>query len=316
MRASKFLLALVLLDPGAAFAAGPNVVTAVQVTGSAGAAEVTIRGSQPPSFTSFALVDPPRFVVDVAGGDFQGVSPSLAGAGAVREVTLRSFGEGSLATARVTLTFVGEVEPPDVVVIGNEIVLRVQGLPGVAVPPVPVAAAPPVAVAPPAPAPAPAPTPAPTPVVAVAPPPPAAPVVAAAAPETPLPPPSVKPTVPPRPNRVELVGFRNTPTGSTVFVRLQSPPRFSASEPREGVVRVEFPLTGVSQRNDLKPLDTSYFPSAVTRIVPSRAGRSFVLEILLRERVGWSQRIDGETLSLDFDPPARLAAPSPAGPGK
>ena len=36
-----------------------------------------------------------------------------------------------------------------------------------------------------------------------------------------------------------------------------------------------------------------------------RQGKSYVLEIQLRERVGWQQRIDGSTLSLDFDAPAK-----------
>jgi hypothetical protein len=111
-------------------------------------------------------------------------------------------------------------------------------------------------------------------------------------------------------NEVEFVGFKQTPTGSRVFVRLRSTPRFSVSEPQERLVRVEFPNTRVPLRNDLKALDTSFFPSAVAKVTPVRQGKSYVLEIRLRESVAWQQRIEGSTLSLDFDRPTAPAAPA------
>jgi hypothetical protein len=67
----------------------------------------------------------------------------------------------------------------------------------------------------------------------------------------------------------------------------------------------------------MKPIDTTFFPSAVSRITPRRQGKTYVLEIRLREQVSWSQRIEGETLSIDFDRPAAPAAPrAPARPAK
>ena len=124
----------------------------------------------------------------------------------------------------------------------------------------------------------------------------------------------------PRRNEVEFLGFKQTATGSRVFVRLRATPRFSVSEPQEKLVRVEFPNTRVPLRNDLKALDTSFFPTAVAKVTPVRQGKSYVLEIRLRERVAWQQRIDGTTLSLDFDRPARprrpQRRPAPATPGK
>ena len=81
-------------------------------------------------------------------------------------------------------------------------------------------------------------------------------------------------------------------------------------------MRVEFPNTRVPLRNDLKALDTSFFPTAVAKVTPVRQGKSYVLEIELRERVAWQQRIDGDTLCLDFDaPPARSPRRLPR-PGK
>jgi len=89
------------------------------------------------------------------------------------------------------------------------------------------------------------------------------------------------------------------------------------SEPQEKLVRLEFPNTRVPLRNDLKALDTSFFPTAVAQVTPVRRGKSYVLEIRLRERVAWQQRIEGTTLSLDFDRPSAPTAPAaPARPGK
>ena len=134
-----------------------------------------------------------------------------------------------------------------------------------------------------------------------------------------VPPPAAKPApaqAQPAPvrNEVEFVGFKQTPTGSRVFVRLRTTPRFSVSEPREKLVRVEFPNTRVPLRNDLKALDTSFFPTAVAKVTPVRQGKSYVLEIQLRESVAWQQRIEGATLSLDFDRPT--TPPAPAAPAK
>ncbi len=103
---------------------------------------------------------------------------------------------------------------------------------------------------------------------------------------------------------VEQLGFRQSDRGSQVFVRTRAAPRFRVSEPQPRVVRVEFPDTRPGQRNDLNALDTSFFPSAVTRVAPHRQGRNFVVDIQLRESVAWQQRIDGETLTLEFERPA------------
>jgi len=55
----------------------------------------------------------------------------------------------------------------------------------------------------------------------------------------------------------------------------------------------------------------------VAQVTPVRRGKSYVLEIRLRERVAWQQRIEGTTLSLDFDRPSAPGAPAaPARPGK
>lgn len=408
MRKSTLLSAALILVPAAAFATGINGITAIEVAEKGGVAEVTIGASKAPSFTTFSLVDPPRFVIDVSEAGLDGARRKVPGAGQVKEVNAISFGEGTHATARITVTFVGVVEPPDVVVSGNRIVLRVLPSAGTMVaaalapppPPPPPAPAPAVAAAPPPAAAAPPPAAAAAPAAA-----PAAVAATAAASEAkaaaearaaaeakaaaeareareaqaaaearaaadaraaaearavadakaaaevraaaearaaadakeaaaraaavasvpkPAPaqaPAATKPTPVAKPapvaaerNEVEFLGFKQTATGSRVFIRLRSAPKFSVSEPQEKLVRVELPNTRVPLRNDLKTLDTSFFPTAVAKVTPVRQGKSYVLEIRLRERVAWQQRIEGTTLSLDFDRPA--APPTPPAPAK
>jgi len=376
MRMFALVSVALVLGPAATFAADPNVVTSVEVTERGSSVDVTVRGSKPPSFTTFSLVDPPRFVIDLSEATFDGVKRKVGGVGAVKEVNAIAFGEGVHATARLTVTFLGDVEPPDVQAAGNVLVVRVGPRPGTAVaaasppepapvaagsppsaPPTPVAAAPAVAPAAPAAPAVPAVTAASAAAVAAA----AADaeqaramqqakeaeakaladakaaaeaqaaaearaqaqaaaaVAAAPAPAAPAPAPAAPARAPAAapapPNQVEFVGFKQTAQGSRVFVRTRTTPRFSVSEPRENVVRVEFPNTRVPLRNDLNFLDTSFFTTAVAKVTPIRAGSSYVIEIQLRERVAWQQRLDGDTLSLDFDRPARPAASTaPAAP--
>jgi colicin import membrane protein len=133
MRMFALVSVALVLGPASTFAADPNVVTSVEVTERGGSVDVTIRGSKPPSFTTFSLVDPPRFVIDISEAVFDGVKRKVGGVGAVKEVNAISFGEGVHATARLTVTFLGDVDLPDVQVAGNALVIRVGPPPGTAV---------------------------------------------------------------------------------------------------------------------------------------------------------------------------------------
>jgi hypothetical protein len=86
-------------------------------------------------------------------------------------------------------------------------------------------------------------------------------------------------------------------------MRLSGPPRFSISEERDRVL-VELPGTRVERRNDARALDTSFFPGAVSAVTARRRGTSTVVEILLKEKVDYRQRVEGDTLSIDFGTPA------------
>jgi hypothetical protein len=107
------------------------------------------------------------------------------------------------------------------------------------------------------------------------------------------------------------VGFRQLPGSSRVFFRTSVTPRFSVQDVGENVIRVELENTRAVRRNDTRFLDTSFFSSAVAMVTPMRRGTSYVVEIKLRERVPYQQRIEGDMLALDFARPAAIAA----GPG-
>jgi hypothetical protein len=109
------------------------------------------------------------------------------------------------------------------------------------------------------------------------------------------------------------IGFRQLPGASRVYVRTTVTPRFTIQDVGENVIRVELENTRATRRNDLRHLDTSFFPSAVAVVTPAHRGSSYVLEIKLRERVPYQQRIEGDMLAIDFERPAASGALPVAG---
>ncbi|HSN90342.1 MAG TPA: hypothetical protein VLS93_03865, partial [Anaeromyxobacteraceae bacterium] len=107
------------------------------------------------------------------------------------------------------------------------------------------------------------------------------------------------------------VGFQNMPGVSRVFVRTSVTPRFVVQDLGEDTVRIEFENTRVMRWNDTNHLDTSFFASAVAMITPSRRGTNLVVDIKLRQRVPYQQRIEGDMLAIDFERPAGAEAPAP-----
>ena len=259
------------------------------------------------------------------------------GAGAVRSVQAIALPESKSPVARVILTLGPGAEQPQVAIRGSVLEVKVAGPPEAAPPPRLVTgkapqAAPRAATAKAeAPAPAPraatakaeAPTPAPRAAAPKAKMPAATPRVASARRPAPAPQPAAEeraaagparaPAAPapaarqgaaPRQPRLEVreLGFQSTAEGSRVFVRTSAPPRFTISQEGERVVRVELPDTAIGHPNNARPLDTQFFPGAVAAVTTARRGRTTVLEIALREQVAYSQRVEGETLSIDFAP--------------
>jgi len=109
------------------------------------------------------------------------------------------------------------------------------------------------------------------------------------------------------------IGFRQLPGASRVFVRTSVTPRFTVQDVGQNTIRVEMENTRVSRKNDTRFLDTSFFSSAVAMVSPSRRGSTYVVDIKLREKVPYQQKIEGDMLALDFERPARAPAAPPSG---
>jgi len=114
---------------------------------------------------------------------------------------------------------------------------------------------------------------------------------------------------------VRELGFKQLPGASRVYLRTSATPRFTIQDVGENHIRVELENARAVRRNDMRFLDTSFFPSAVAMITPSRRGSSFVLDIKLKQKVPYQQKIEGDMLAIDFErpgAPASAAAPAAA----
>src|SRR5512146_1491416 len=104
----RHLLALALaavLAPSAR-AVDLNLITAVEVRSEGGSVVVSVRGSRKPSFTTFAMQDPPRFVIDFSEARFQGVPEDLrVDDGVIGQVKSLSYGSDVTSVARLVIAF-------------------------------------------------------------------------------------------------------------------------------------------------------------------------------------------------------------------
>ena len=117
--------------------------------------------------------------------------------------------------------------------------------------------------------------------------------------------------------RIREVGFKQLPSASRVFVRTSAPAHYTVQEVDERTIRIEVENTRVTRYNDLRFLDTSFFPSAVQMITPSRQGTSYVLTVKLRQRVPYEHRLEGDMVAIDFQrPPTSAEAPRGGAPAK
>jgi colicin import membrane protein len=98
------------------------------------------------------------------------------------------------------------------------------------------------------------------------------------------------------------VGFHQAPSYSRVFLRTTERVALEVT-PGKGVIVLTLKKTRARLRNNLRYLDTSYFPSAVWRIVPRRLGDDLKVEIEMRVAVSYRVRRQGEMILLDFDLP-------------
>lgn len=100
------------------------------------------------------------------------------------------------------------------------------------------------------------------------------------------------------------VGFRNKADASEVFVRCDGKARFRVEQAGDNRFVLELIDTHVNVKNNERPLDTSYFKSAVTRVQAVPTGGSTRIEVDLRERVPYEVKRIGSTISIEFKLPS------------
>ncbi|WNG62923.1 AMIN domain-containing protein [Archangium gephyra] len=102
-----------------------------------------------------------------------------------------------------------------------------------------------------------------------------------------------------------LVGFRPAPSGSRVFVRTNEPVSYNVTEGNKEVV-LELENTRISESNNTRSLNTSFFDTAVVSVEadpgPSRTVR---VAIKLKEQVQFETRQNGNEVSIEFQSPSR-----------
>jgi hypothetical protein len=102
-----------------------------------------------------------------------------------------------------------------------------------------------------------------------------------------------------------LVGFKQEPTASRVFIRTNEPVRYTVSEGNKQVV-LELENTGISESNNTRSLDTSFFDTAVASVdADAGPSRTVRVAIKLKEQVTYQTRQDGNEVSIEFQRPAR-----------
>jgi hypothetical protein len=106
-----------------------------------------------------------------------------------------------------------------------------------------------------------------------------------------------------------FVGFERAASASRVYVKTNEPVRYSVLQGDAKTVILELENTRIALYNNRRPLDTSFFDTAVAMVAPAPAGgRSVRVEIKLKEAVAFQARQEGNVVSVEFSPPAHRAS--------
>jgi len=98
-----------------------------------------------------------------------------------------------------------------------------------------------------------------------------------------------------------FVGFQPAASGARVFVRTNGPVHYTVQQEGDKKVVLELENTRIGTRNSRRPLDTSFFDTAVAMVAPNPAGnRTVRVEISLKEAVSFQTKQDGNEVSVEF----------------
>ena len=109
------------------------------------------------------------------------------------------------------------------------------------------------------------------------------------------------------------VGFQMLKDGSRVFVKTSSPADYNVVEAGPNKIVLELQNTFIQSKLNRRPLDTAYFPAAVTNIAPRAAKKNVNIEMKLRENVKYTVKQDESTIIIDFAKPLNVKMPDMPG---
>ncbi|MEE2787975.1 MAG: AMIN domain-containing protein [Myxococcota bacterium] len=112
--------------------------------------------------------------------------------------------------------------------------------------------------------------------------------------------------------RVTWVGFQMRGQGGRVFIQSTEPAAYDIAPSPPNQIIVNLPNSRLNTRNDRRPLDTGWFPTAVSSVrAVQRKNNVTEVTISLRQVVGYDLRQEGNYIFLDFRPPVgQLTAPA------
>jgi hypothetical protein len=98
-----------------------------------------------------------------------------------------------------------------------------------------------------------------------------------------------------------LVGFKPVQGAGRVFVRTSEPVKYSVSEAGDRTLVLELENTRIPTENDRRPLDTSFFNTAVAQVqAETTSSRNVRIQIKLKQNVAYEARQEGNEVVLDF----------------
>ena len=103
------------------------------------------------------------------------------------------------------------------------------------------------------------------------------------------------------PRTLSFIGFEQKVSGARIFVQTDGPVRFHIEEPGGKKMILALENTHFKSRSVGLPMDTSYFKSEISQIVPTRGpDKSVRLEITLKQEMAFQTHQEGNELSVDF----------------
>ena len=105
--------------------------------------------------------------------------------------------------------------------------------------------------------------------------------------------------------KITWVGFQAQGDRAHVFIQSDQPPLYEISKSSDDRVLIDFPSATLHTRNDMRTLDTSFFPTMVRYVKATQVSRSIVrITIKLRRSsTGYKVKKDKEMLHFFFNPP-------------